>query len=72
MPCQPTCQCPLDTDAHAPPLCGQPTRGKTCMIEGVLFQVCDDCAREIQTDPENALVLDLLYGTTRPDSCKSN
>ena len=66
MPCQPTCQCPLDDDAPDPPLCGKPTHGKTCILEGYEIPVCDDCAREIEADPEDGLVLDLLYGTTRP------
>jgi hypothetical protein len=62
----PTCQCPRD-DSADPPLCGKPAH-KTCIHP----EVCDDCAREIEADDEGCLILDLLYGTTRPDSCKPN
>ena len=69
MPCLPTCQCPRAPEADEesdPVLCGRPTNGKTVLIEGYEIPTCDECAAEIQADPEGALVLDLLYGTPRP------
>lgn len=72
-PNAPTCQCPLD-DSADPPLCGKPAH-KTCIhpeVRDMDIWVCDDCAREIEADDEGCLILDLLYSTTRPDSCKPN
>ena len=69
----PTCQCPLD-DSPAPALCGKPAH-KTCLhpeVPDLWIPVCDDCAREIEEDDEGGLILELLYGTTWPASCKPN